>query len=138
VQASSGPAIHERFARRLKEADRSAISPSQTWMERAKAARINSTMRRSLSRSLCIEIFPGLPAPRPDQFDAAQNGLRCLCHGLNIAVKNMFDRLVDDGSGDIFSLRRSLYGLKLCRGFEGEEAVAYALCVRRADNYDHT
>jgi hypothetical protein len=54
VQASSGPAIHERFARRLKEADRSAISPSQTWMERAKAARINSTMRRSLSRSLCI------------------------------------------------------------------------------------
>jgi hypothetical protein len=49
----------------------------------------------------------------------------------------MFDRLVEDGSGDMLSLRRSLYGLKRCRGFEGEEAVAYTLCVRRADNYDH-
>jgi hypothetical protein len=46
----------------------------------------------------------------PD-FDALQQGLRCICHTVNIAVKDMFGRMQ-------------------CEGFEDEEAAAYALGIR--------
>jgi hypothetical protein len=56
-----------------------------------------------------------LLALRMPDFDATKHGLRCLCHILNISVKDMFGRLQ-------------------CEGFEDEEVAAYALGIRPVEN----
>ncbi|KAA8892566.1 hypothetical protein FN846DRAFT_896740 [Sphaerosporella brunnea] len=48
---------------------------------------------------------------RIPEFNAVQQGLRCICHTVNIAVKDMFGRMQ-------------------CEGFEDEEVAAYVLVIR--------